>query len=149
MHAAIDLLESLMLAHGPVPEPEPVHRFTPGLYARELTMEPATLLTSRVHKTEHQYIVTEGRARVYEEATGWREIVAPYHGITKAGTRRVLHILERMVWTTFHPTTETNIEKLEADLWDIRPIRVLGPAERHAVLAWAARSGLPVERLTQ
>ena len=30
------------------------------------------------------------------------EITAPYTGITKAGTRRVLYIIEDCIWTTYH-----------------------------------------------
>lgn len=102
-HAKLDLLEAWLREVGPVEPPEPVHRFTPGLYARELTMPAGLLLTSKVHRTEHQYVVSRGVALVFVDGEGWRKIVAPYHGITRAGTRRVLRILEETTWTTFHP----------------------------------------------
>jgi hypothetical protein len=33
----------------------------------------------------------------------WIELSAPYTGITLAGTRRVLYIVEDCIWTTYHP----------------------------------------------
>lgn len=78
---------------------------TPGLYARELFMPKGMLCTSRIHKVEHQFIVSEGCATVYNTLTDETVLVkAPYHGITLPGTRRVLYIHEDCRWTTFHPT---------------------------------------------
>lgn len=89
------------------------HIFTDGLYAREITMCAGDRLTSKIHLTEHQFIVSKGRLLV-RNGDEEIEIVAPYHGITKAGTRRVLYIIEDTVWTTFHanPNNET-VEQIE------------------------------------
>jgi hypothetical protein len=92
------------------------HRFTPGLYCREIFMPKGTLLTSKIHKTEHQFIISKGSVSVWTEDGGVTRLTAPFHGITKPGTRRILYIHEDTIWTTFHPTTETNLEKLEAEL---------------------------------
>lgn len=118
-HAKLDLLEAWMRARGPVTPPEPVHRFTPGLYSRELTMAAGLLLNSKIHRTEHQYIVSRGVALVFDEEQGWHPVVAPYHGITKPGTRRTLYILEETTWTTFHPMLPDeprDVDVLEARL---------------------------------
>ncbi len=89
------------------------HIFTEGLYAREITMYAESRLTSKIHLTDHQFIVSKGRVLVYNGGEEI-EIVAPYHGITKAGTRRVLYVLEDTIWTTFHanPNNET-VEQIE------------------------------------
>ncbi len=53
-------------------------------------------------------------------------------GITKAGTRRVLLIREDCVWTTFHPTTETDPEKIVAQVTEtIEPMALDEAAVRH------------------
>jgi hypothetical protein len=99
----IDDLEASMmgfpdeLIEGPL-----VHKFTDGMYIREIFMPAGSLWTSKIHKTEHPYVVSYGKAAVSVDADEWYEITAPYTGITKPGTRRVLYILEDCIWTTFH-----------------------------------------------
>jgi hypothetical protein len=78
------------------------HSFTPGLYIREIFMPAGTLLTSKIHKTEHPFIVSKGKLNVFLNGE-MQYIEAPYKGVTKPGTRRVIYILEDCIWTTFHP----------------------------------------------
>ena len=85
------------LIHGPL-----VHKFTDGMYIREIFMPAGSLWTSKIHKTEHPYVVSYGKAAVSIDATDWYEITAPYTGITTPGTRRILYIIEDCIWTTFH-----------------------------------------------
>lgn len=97
------------------------HRFTPGLYIREILIPAGTMLTSVRHKVRHPFVITEGRIRVGSESEGWVEYVAPHHGITEAGTRRILHAVEDTVWTTYHVTDKTDIEAIAAELIDEHP----------------------------
>lgn len=92
------------------------HTFTPGMYGREIFMPKGTLISSKIHKTEHQYVVVSGEVSVWIEGIGIERIKAPYFGVTKPGTRRALFIHEDCVWKTFHPTVETDLEKVEAEL---------------------------------
>ncbi|MGD0638386.1 MAG: hypothetical protein ABSA72_10155 [Nitrososphaerales archaeon] len=92
------------------------HRFTPGLYSRTIFMPKGMVCTSKIHKTEHQFVVSKGVLRVWSKETGWVKIRAPYIGVTKPGARRALHILEDTIWTTFHPTTLTDLAEIEASL---------------------------------
>ena len=79
-----------------------IHRFTDGMYIREIYMPAGSLWTSKIHKTEHPYVVSLGKVAVSIDAKEWENIEAPYTGITNIGTRRVLYILEDCIWTTFH-----------------------------------------------
>lgn len=79
------------------------HIFTPGLYTRTIFMPRGSLITSLIHKTEHQFIVSQGTVLVKVNDNEWDEIVAPYLGITKPGTRRILYVKSDVVWTTVHP----------------------------------------------
>lgn len=111
--AGIDELERAMLDHKRVELPI-THRLLPGLYLREIRIPEGTLLTSMVHKTEHPFIISSGAIEVVDE-TGRAEIfVAPYTGTTLPGTRRALHALTDVVWTTIHanPTNETDIKRI-------------------------------------
>lgn len=101
---ALDKLEAYMhtLPHfyGEVTE-----RGTPGLYSREIIMPTGSVFTSRIHKVEHQFIVSEGSVVVYNTLDDTTlQYKAGDHGHTRVGTRRVLYIIERCKWTTFHPT---------------------------------------------
>lgn len=92
------------------------HRFTPKLYSREITMPAGILVTSETHKTEHQFILSKGIVSVWTEEEGEVFIVAPYHGITKPGTRRILFIHEEAIWTTFHSTLKNTVEEVREDI---------------------------------
>jgi hypothetical protein len=92
------------------------HVFTPGLYSRIITMPAGAMLTSGIHKTEHPFVVARGRCSVYIEGQGFVLLEAPHMGITMPGTRRMLVIHEETVWITFHPTTETDLLKIEKAL---------------------------------
>jgi len=98
-----------------------VHRFTPGLYVREIFMPRGTFIISKVHKTEHPYTISKGRVAVWTEAEGVIHLTAPFTGITKPGTRRLLFIQEDCIWTTYHPTTETDLDKIEEAIIDPKP----------------------------
>lgn len=88
------------------------HRFTPGLYIREIHIPAGTLLTSAIHRTEHPFIISKGRIAVISENEGRVIYEAPHCGITKPGTRRVLHAETDTVWTTFHATEETDVARI-------------------------------------
>lgn len=91
------------------------HTFGDNLYIREITMPKGWLIVSKLHKTTHPYFVLKGDVSVLTER-GMVRIKAPYSGITKAGTKRVLYMHEDTVWTTVHSTKETNLEKIEEEI---------------------------------
>jgi hypothetical protein len=118
-----------------------VHRFTPGLYVREIFMPKGTLVISRTHKTEHPFVVSQGHASVWSEEGGLVEIKAPHCGITKPGTRRILLIREDCIWTTFHPTNETDPEKIVEQVTEpIEPVTLNDQAVRYMLEKVAAMS---------
>lgn len=103
----LDELELAMLGSSlPAVELPLEHRFTPGLYCRTIFMPAGTLLTSKIHNTEHPFVVHSGKASVWIEGVGVEHIAAPFVGVTKPGTRRLLYIHEDCTWSTFHPLVE-------------------------------------------
>ena len=113
--ATLDEME-FALTHYPTAACPVVHRFTPGLYIREITMPKGAMITSMEHKTQHPFVISKGIVEVVSENEGPVTYCAPHFGITQPGTRRMLNILEETVWTTFHPTEETDIEKIAAEV---------------------------------
>jgi len=110
----IDELEAAMLENfDPVDCPVD-HIFTPGLYSRQIFMKAGTFITSKIHKTKHPYIVSQGLVSVWIDEGEEIVIQAPYTGITEPGTRRVLYIWEDTIWTTFHANPDDeNLEQIE------------------------------------
>jgi len=108
----IDLLENAMAAL-PQIDHRLTHRFTPGMYIRQIIMPKGSIYTSKIHKTEHPYVVLSGLVSVMREDGTWEHISGGHFGITKPGTRRVLAVHEETTWLTFHATDETDLEKIE------------------------------------
>lgn len=88
------------------------HTFTPGLYVREFTMPAGTMVTSRIHMHEHPFVISKGKVSVYD-GESIVTYTAPYQGVTKVGTKRILFNHEETVWTTFHVTEHDTVEKME------------------------------------
>lgn len=87
---------------------------TPGIYTRELTMPAGSIVFSRIHLQTHPYMVVKGKVNVYD-GESIQTIEAPHKGITKAGTKRLLHVLEDTTWITFHPVTDETVEDCDRD----------------------------------
>lgn len=92
------------------------HVFTPGLYARTITMPAGAIVVSKIHRTEHPFVVSKGAVRVFIEGVGWETIRAPHIGVTKPMTRRVLIVLDECVWSTFHATDKQTPDEVEAEI---------------------------------
>jgi len=111
----IDKLEAAIIkSEDNVVEAPLVNRFTDGMYIREIFMPANTIWTSRIHATEHPYVISCGKAAVSLDAKEWNEVFAPFTGITKPGTRRIIFVLEDCVWTTFH-----KIDRMKSDFNDL------------------------------
>jgi hypothetical protein len=106
--------------------PAPVrHRFAPGVYLREISMPAHTVVIGRVHLTEHFNILLQGAALIVHDDGRREELRAPMSFVSKAGVQKVLYILEDMIWQTVHPTTETDLNKLETMLVEPIPLEQL------------------------
>jgi len=115
----LDNLEAAMVGHPPAICPV-THRFAPGLYIREIFIPAGTLLTSAIHKTEHPFVLAQGRIAVISENEGQVIYEAPHVGITQPGTRRALFAQTDVVWVTIHKTDKTDIDEICADILDAR-----------------------------
>lgn len=105
--------EAVMAQHEQVGCPV-THRFTNGMYVREIFMPEGTLVASKVHKTEHFFVIRKGRVSV-RMGDNVVDLEAGHMGVTKPGTHRLLYIHEDTVWVTFHPNPDnlTSLKDLE------------------------------------
>lgn len=108
------------IAQMPAVDPEVKVCFTPGMMSRQIFMEAGQQHRSKVHKTEHQFILSHGACLVSENGGPTFLMQAPYHGVTKPGTWRNLFIVIDCIWTTFHPTDKRTVEEVEKEI--IQPL---------------------------
>lgn len=133
----IDHAEALMKEHGHVIEIATTHYFAKGTYAREIFIPKGTLLTGKIHKTEHLNIISKGDISVMTEH-GPMRVQAPFTMVSPPGTKRIGYAHEDTVWTTIHGTEETDLEKLEEQLiaTDYEESGVLDVAPVREELPW-------------
>lgn len=110
---SIDELEATMLDNFEIVDCPVTHHFTEGLYVREIFLPAGTLATSKIHKTQHQFIVMKGKCIVWID--GVEQIIeAPFIGVTEPNTRRVVYIIEDSIWATTHINEKNEtVEQIE------------------------------------
>lgn len=95
------------------------HRFTNGLYIREVELPQATLVTSKIHKTQHQFFLLKGMVTVWDKDGNENTFSAPYFGITEPNNRRIVYAWCDSVWATAHPNPENKtIDEIENELFE-------------------------------
>lgn len=114
-HQRVDAVHRFCATLPPAEMPV-TNRWTPGLYAREIFMPKGSLVVSKIHKTEHPFVVISGHAAVWDAANGVQQLRGGHVGITQPGTRRVLFIHEDCRWITFHPTAKLDVAEIEAEI---------------------------------
>jgi hypothetical protein len=88
------------------------HYFSPGVYAREITIPADTILTGKIHKYAQLNILSKGEMSVLTQ-NGIERVAAPFTIVSPPGTKRVAHAHTECVWTTILATDETDPEKIE------------------------------------
>jgi len=91
------------------------HTFADGLYIREIFMPKGQIISTGIHKKEHPYFVLKGDISVLRDE-GIKRIKAPYNGITKPGTKRLIYMHEDSVWITVHATDKSKVEDVLNDV---------------------------------
>lgn len=88
------------------------HYFSKGVYAREIKINKDSLLIGKIHKHQTMNVISSGEVSVLS-IDGCMRVKAPYTFVSSPGAKRVIYAHEDAVWTTFHGTDETDIEKIE------------------------------------
>ncbi|WP_263576385.1 hypothetical protein [Acinetobacter pseudolwoffii] len=88
------------------------HHFAPGVYMRQMDAAAGTLVVSKMHRTEHMNILLKGSLTVATE-DGIQLMTAPCVLKSMPGTKRIGYFHEDSSWITIHPTSDTDLEKIE------------------------------------
>lgn len=91
------------------------HKFTNGIYIRQIAMPAGTVCVGKIHRHEHPNFLLKGRVTVVTEEGGIQELTAPVSMISPAGTQRAVYVHEDAIWTTIHsnPDNLTDLDELE------------------------------------
>ena len=105
--------EGLWMDDKKLHERNPVkHSFADGCYIREIFNPAEELLITKIHKKEHPFFLMQGEMSILTE-DGIKHLKAPYHGITKPGTKRIIYTHTDCIFITVHATEETDVAKIE------------------------------------
>ena len=113
------------LANLPQAEVPIRHYFADGLYAREMKLPAGVAATGAVHKTEHICVISQGSIAVTTDE-GVKVLTAPCTFVAKPGIKRAGYAITDVVWTTFHATKETEINKILEELIEEEPDKLIG-----------------------
>jgi hypothetical protein len=111
MSVDIERLEDAMRK---LPQFVPVtrHYFADGMYCREVFRPADTLITGKVHKKEHFYMVMSGTVAI----VGQGQITGPTVIVSQPGTKRVVYAVTDATCLTVHRTALTDLDEIEAEL---------------------------------
>lgn len=115
IQSAIAEMEALMLAQAETVETPLKHYFSRNLYAREMTIPKDTFVVGKIHKYQSLSIVSKGDISVLS-IDGVMRVKAPCTIVASPGTKRLVYAHEETVWTVIHSTSETDLEKIEAEV---------------------------------
>lgn len=91
------------------------HKFTDGIYVREIFIPAGTYIVGKIHKHEHPNFLMSGTVEVVTESGGCERLVGPLSMISPAGTKRALRAITDLVWITVHhnPSNTQDLDELE------------------------------------
>lgn len=91
------------------------HEFADGMYIRTLTVPPRVITVTKIHGQTHPFFLQKGTISILTE-DGVKTHTAPYAGITKAGTKRVIWHHDEVVFTTVHRTNKKELKEIEEEI---------------------------------
>lgn len=91
------------------------HTFADGLYVRQITVPAQVLTVTKIHAQTHPFFILKGTVSILTEH-GVERLTAPYSGITKAGTKRIIFHHDEVVLTTVHRTDSTDLKEIEDEV---------------------------------
>lgn len=92
------------------------HHFAPGLYGREMRIPAGVVLVGKRHRFPCLNLILQGVVEVVSSTSERTRYEAPSVFVSPGGTKRAMFAIEDLVWVTVHPTDETDLDKLEAEL---------------------------------
>ena len=89
--------------------------FAGGCYIREIFNPAGEIIVTKIHKKEHPFFLMKGKMSILTE-NGVQHLQAPYSGITKPGTKRIIYTHTDCVFTTVHSVNSTNKKEIMKEI---------------------------------
>jgi len=93
------------------------HTFADGIYVRQMSMKPGSVVVGAIHKHLHVWFLLTGHISVVTEETK-EDYIAPCYVVATPGTKRVIYANEESIFVNIHknPSNTQNIQQLEKDI---------------------------------
>ena len=93
------------------------HTFADGIYVRQMSMKPGSVVVGAIHKHLHVWFLLTGHISVATEDVV-EEYVAPCYVVATPGTKRVIYANEESIFVNIHknPSNTKDIQQLEKDI---------------------------------
>ena len=93
------------------------HTFADGIYVRQMSMKPGSVVVGAIHKHLHVWFLLTGHISVVTEETK-EDYIAPCYVVATPGTKRVIYANEESIFVNIHknPSNTKNIQQLEKDI---------------------------------
>jgi hypothetical protein len=92
------------------------HIFSGGVYIRELSIPRGVIIVGKVHRHETCNVLLKGTLSVFlGSGKPVQKITGPLMMTSEPMTRKIAYCHDDAIFMNIHPTTETNIEKIEAE----------------------------------
>lgn len=92
------------------------HTFVDGIVVREIYNPPNEFIVTKIHKKEHPFFLLKGDMSILTEE-GPKRIMAPYYGITKVGTKRLIYTHDECIFVDVFATNVKTIKELEDEVF--------------------------------
>ena len=93
------------------------HTFADGIYVRQMSMRPGSVVVGAIHKHLHVWFLLTGHISVATE-DNTEDYIAPCYVVATPGTKRVIYANEESIFVNIHknPSNTQNLDKLEAEI---------------------------------
>ena len=93
------------------------HTFADGIYVRQMSMNPGSVVVGAIHKHLHVWFLLTGHISVVTEENT-EDYIAPCYVVATPGTKRVIYANEESIFVNIHknPTNTQDIQQLEKDI---------------------------------
>lgn len=110
------------------------HSFCDGVYARQITIPAGVCLIGAKHKTSFFMVISSGVCHIKTDNSE-ETLTAPHTAISEVGAKRAITALQDTVLTTFHPTNETDIKKIEFDIIESEGLEIANNPDHIKLMA--------------
>ncbi len=117
------------------------HTFAPGICMREVLVPAGSYIIGHYHNTIHTNFCMKGSLFLQRDDRSFEYIKAPYKYISGTG-RKVMHVIEEMIWINVFPTDSQDVDWIENHFLDKTEAWIEGSEK-------AMDLRLPVDRKTR